>query len=145
MRGLVGCLTTNAESAGFLHNAEVLTLCTSFNLTNNTFLIFSTVFNFSSPISLFLLPFMNHLPFSHLLLISHSNISSHLLLPPSLAILLVSVSLSHLRLVLPHVLPLLLYFILCALSFRFPTSPLIFIFLSFLCFSFGHFHFYCLP
>jgi len=108
MRVLVGCLTTNAESAGFLHNAEVLTLCHSFALPTTRFSSLQLSPFLLPPISLFLLPFMNHLPFSHLLLISHSNISSHLLLPLSLVIFLVSVSLSRLRLVLPHVLPLLL-------------------------------------
>jgi hypothetical protein len=33
MRVLVGCPTTNAESAAFLHNAEVLTLCSGFTFT----------------------------------------------------------------------------------------------------------------
>jgi len=34
MRVVLGCLTTNAESAGFLHNAEVLTLCSGFTFTS---------------------------------------------------------------------------------------------------------------
>ena len=93
------------------------------HLTNHPFFILSTVFIFSSSVSLFLLPFMNHLPISYLLLISHSNISSHLLLPRSLAIFLVSVPLSRLRLVLPHLLPLLLS-LFSALFFQVPhTSP----------------------
>ena len=79
--------------------------------------------HFSSPISLFLVHFMSHFPFSYLLLISHTNISSHLLLPLSLAIFLVSVSLSYLSLVLPHVLSLLLS-LFSAHFFQVPrTSP----------------------
>jgi len=91
------------------------------HLTNNPFFIFSTVFIFSSLISLFLVPFMSHLPFSYLLLILHSNISSHLLLPLSLGIFLVSVSISHFHLVLPHVLPLLLS-LFSPLFFQFPHT-----------------------
>jgi hypothetical protein len=64
---------------------------------------------------------MSHFPFSYLLFISHTNISSHLLLPRSLSIFLVSVSLSHPSLVLPHVFPLLLS-LFSALFFQAPHT-----------------------
>lgn len=103
--GFAGCLTTNAESAGFLHNVEVLTLYPGFSLPATRFSPFRLssfslrVCSYSSYL------FISYLPLSysfHILIIRIL-----LLLPPPLAIFRVLLFLSRLRKVLPHLLPLL--------------------------------------
>lgn len=104
--GVLGCLTSRAESAAFLHNVQVLTFYPAFSLPTTHFSSFKT--SFISSLRLFfkfLLQFASCLPFSYLLLISHTL---SLFLVFYFCILLVTSFVSYfcspLDLIIPHLL-----------------------------------------